>query len=157
MKSFYLLVATDTETVDGDCRAGYEVARERLCRGLWALYRRTPNRERIKTGDEIVVYAAGSKRGGMCFVGSATVSQALVPGRPLENFDGNLLSDAPVRVIELKHVNLFDEPLSIREVRDELAFISQHKRWGVMLQGGCRRISSEDYEAIVRRGRHSVE
>jgi hypothetical protein len=118
--------------------------------GKWSLYRRTPNRARLKNGDLVLIYAAGTKAGGGTFVASATVAHVGPPPRWSTGQDADIPSDLPVGVLDLTEIRVFEDPPEIQLIRDELSFIPKHNKWGAVLQGGCKSIDKTDYETIVR-------
>jgi hypothetical protein len=146
----FLLVASDSQTSNGGELSGFRVALRRLKARKWSVYKRTPNRARIKTGDRVLIYAAGKKAGGGTFVASATISQISPPPRLTSMHTDEVQSDIPAAVLELSEVNLFELPPDIQEIRGELTFIPNHKKWGAVLQGGCKNIDKADFDTIIR-------
>jgi len=148
--AYYLLVASDSQTASGGVLSSYRVALRRLKLRKWSLYRRTPNRTRLRDGDLVLIYAAGSKAGGGTFVASATVSHIGSPPRWSTGQDADIPSDIPVGILELAEIRLFENPPEIQLLRGELSFIPKHNKWGAVLQGGCKGIDKSDYETIIR-------
>jgi EVE domain len=149
VSAHFLLVAADTEDVHGAKISAYQVARSRIRASRWFMYQRTPHRSRIKAGDAVLIYTAGSKPGGGQIIASATVKRVDEISGKAVSPEGDLLTEVPVVSLTLEQVQEFSRSVAIREVRDMLSFIPKHQRWGAVLQGGCRAITRNDYETVM--------
>jgi hypothetical protein len=142
---FFILTASDGESVNGLRIASRAVARDRLHRGAWALYENTRNRESIRVGDRLLIYATGG-----LFIGSATVAEVVRSSSRIRQWkDGDLLVLSPVAaVLIFSNVEFFDEPVVIQDLLSQLSFVPQHKKWGVVLLGGALRIDKSDWDIV---------
>lgn len=138
----YILICSDAECIDNDLRAAERVAKTRLKRGLWPLYRGTRNRKVLDKGDICLIYLAGGKKWAQHLYATAVVARKRDRKR-FETIDSeDLLMDAPDQVLELEDIFLI-KPLSIRAFLGKLSFLKSSK-WGASFQGGCRRVNLED-------------
>jgi hypothetical protein len=144
----FVLIASDSENTEGEIVSGYTVAMRRLKTRGWAVYRRTQNRRRLKVGDKLLIYAAGAQTGGGTFVASATVGRLSAPKNSLIG-KVEFMNDIPEYIMEFADIHLFVKPVEIRSLRDRLAFVPKHSRWGSVLQGGCKKIGESDFDIIL--------
>ena len=149
MGSFYLFICSDTETIEGN-ESAKNITIERLNKCLWPLYRGTKNRRLIKAGDCCLFYLAGRNDGAQHVIASGMVKsteQWSIEKGVIDDVD--LLSGMPEQVIHLHNIK-FIKPVSIRSHLDELSFIPKDRThsWGGALQGGCRKLTEEDYKVL---------
>jgi len=141
---FYIFNASAIETFESKRVASVEVIKYRLDKKKWPLYSGTANRKRLEVGDSIVFYAAGYQVSSQHFIGAARVSGIrLYDGLRIDNDDW--LTDIPDFIVELDNIEIFEQPVSIRERLSKLSFILNKKSWGNSLQGGTRLISEKDF------------
>lgn len=100
----------------------------------WPIFKKTQNRSKLKAGDRMVFYKAGIH--GKKFIGKASISTELE-----EN--GTDFS------LGISDVEVWEKPINITSLLDNLEFISDKTNWGRYLQGGVRSISDSDYKAIL--------
>jgi len=148
-KNYFLLVASPQTLASGRVLHPAEVIKHRLNARYWPLSHHTPNRARIKRGDECLAYLAGTRKGSQSFSGRMTVSASEVWTGP-EDSEIDLHGASPyVQKLHVENVQFFREPIPIRPLLPRMAFHGERKNWGVMLQGGCKLISFEDWSVIV--------
>lgn len=146
---YYILVANDTLSSEDDVKIpALQIAKERLLDGRWNLYKATRNREAIRAQDRVLIYLAGKHLHAKHFFAKATVSEVATPGRAARNNE-EIWEEKPSKILVLKDVELIG-PIHIKDKFSQLSFIPNHNKWGVVLMGGCRNISREDYEAVLR-------
>lgn len=149
--AYYLLITSDTEDIDGNVVSAYDVIGHRAKRGVWPLYKGTPNRSQIQSGDECVLYAAGRHEFAQHFLYRVTIrSVETASNRDAVDLD-NILSSAPDKIINLFGVREFTPPKAIRQIMTNLHFIPKNTAaWGCVMQGGCKKIGKEDFSLICR-------
>lgn len=157
VKAHFLLVAADVDSHRLSMPSAYEVALHRLKKGLWGLKEHTRNRKQLCPGDELVVYTAGKRQFGGCFVASAKVASASQPCVPanraaIDSPDvrhSHIVSDYFIKVTGIK---IFSTPVPIRKIKQELQFIKQSDSpyWAAPLQNGSVKISQKDYSLICK-------
>jgi len=145
----FILVVGDSSDLDDVFVAADTVAKSRIEKGLWPIYRHTRNRSRIAAGDEVFIYLAGRSYGSQTFIASAIVEDVLSADNVDCRDSDELLSDYPYRCIKLNRVNEHNY-VSIRPILSKLSFVKHEDRWGMYFQGGARMISSTDRELIYK-------
>jgi hypothetical protein len=155
--AYYILVAADVDRALLALPSAYDVAMYRLKNRFWGFKETTRNRNCIKPNDKVLIYTAGKRRHGRCFIASAEVSSSI---RPTNISARNVDSPVAQRAIscalmfDLKNVKKFRTLVSIYEVKDKLKCIKNPKsiKWACVLQNGSLRIAREDYLSIYKRG-----
>ena len=143
----FLLIASPTESYEGQRIDAEVMAKRRLDAGFWGLYANTPHKTEIKLGDRLIVYLAGPGR--MCFYATAEAGNVDFQVR---NFraDGDVLSEPPAAVLSILSPQTFTTPLPIARIKERLEFVpKKNKKWGCVLQRGVKRISDADASLIV--------
>ncbi len=146
------MVTAGTETSDGFPISSRRTAVSRLETGLWELFARTPNRDHVKTGDNLVVYATRtSRRECGAFIGSAVVTEAVRDVKTIRRATSTHYKPAPSSAVLLRlgQVRVFKTPVTMELVRNRLSFIPKHNKWGVVFLGGCVRITAGDFNALI--------
>ena len=110
--------------------------KRRLSEKKWPIYHYTVYRKKIRSGDNVVFYKAGT--GGQKLIGKAITASAIVP------IDGKL-----DYFVKLKNIEPCSNPVSMHPLVEHLEFIKNKKQWGTYMQGGVRPITKNDYETIV--------
>ena len=100
----------------------------------WPIFRRTPNKKRIRKGDVIIFYKSGYGR--KKFVGSARLSSELED--PMDPSS-----------VGIDAIKVWKKPVPIQDVISELDIIVNKKSWGLYLMGGVRGIGEKDYSTII--------
>jgi hypothetical protein len=158
-KAYFLLVAADVERRRFSLPSAYEVALHRLRKGVWGLKERTRNRLRLRIGDRLVIYTAGNRNFGGCFVASAEVASRV---QVCKSWQHAVIDSPDIRharivseyFIEVASVEVFQTPTPIRALKTKLQFIKSPESpyWAASLQNGCTRISSGDFRLIRKAG-----
>jgi len=148
-KNYFILVASPQTLPSGRVLHPAEVVEHRLNSRYWPLSQHTPNRRRIKKDDECLAYLAGTRKGAQSFSARMTVSASEVWTGP-EDSEIDLFGSSPyVQKLGLENVQFFREAIPIRPLLPRMCFHGDRKSWGVMLQGGCKLISFEDWSVVV--------
>ncbi|MBN1451642.1 MAG: EVE domain-containing protein [Anaerolineales bacterium] len=121
---------------------------QRMQDEFWGLGENTPNRYQIARGDKIVFYLAGKEK---VFCGTATAASEYYELGPEEQ---EKYSHGGRFVFHYFGVRLTETdpwPLGVpvREIKEELGFITNKDNWGAHFQGGVRRLPEEDYQKIL--------
>jgi hypothetical protein len=150
MQNIFILIASDITDFSGQKLTAEEATMNRLTNVIWPLYSGTRNRKMIKDGDKCLFYLAGANAKAQSFIGEADVVAIKRPKNITVLLSKLAVEQPPVEIIIFGAFSLYDEPKPIRPILDELSFIPKNRsRWGAAMQGGCRRISKEDYEVIA--------
>lgn len=157
VKAHFLLVAADVDSRRLSMPSAYEVALHRLKKGLWGLKEHTRNRKQLCPGDEVVVYAAGKRQFGGCFVARAKVASASQPcpsanRAAIDSPDLHHTRIVSEYFIKVTGIKIFSMPVPIRSIKQKLHFIKQPDSpyWAAPLQNGSAKISEKDYSLICK-------
>jgi hypothetical protein len=146
--SYFLMIVTDA----AGGHSAFAVAKRRLDRGLWPIYQRTRHRSAIAAGDVLLVYLGGYREFSQNIVAFARVKSVEDTGRRAPPIiDSEAAQNAPpFKILHLDDIELFADPVSIRNLLTQLSFIPKSPKWGAALMGGCRTITREDFLRIER-------
>lgn len=152
----FLLVSADADPRRLAEPSAYEIATHMLHEKKWPLKARTPHRSQFCRGTKLVIYAAGKRENGGCIVAFA---EAAGPPKPAfahgiklgaqERFVKHLAADF---VLPLRSYELFSVPLPLRDLRQEMSFVSNPDgpKWGNRLQTGVVALSARDHRIISK-------
>jgi hypothetical protein len=152
----FLLVAADADRDRLAEPSAYEIAAHMLREKKWPLKARTPHRNEFSCGSKLVIYAAGKRENGGCIIAFAEVA---APPKPVfaqgvkwcanDRFTKHLAADF---VVSLRHCELLAVPLPLRELRQEMSFVSnpESPKWGNRLQTGVVALSASDHQIICK-------
>jgi predicted RNA-binding protein with PUA-like domain len=161
VKQYFILIAADVHKLLKTSPSAYEVVLYRLGRMQWGLNERTRNRKAIKPGDELIIYASGSRVNGMCFVAQTTAASHALPTtikqRDVLSDPKNSKKIISEYFISLKDTIIYRSPVSIRLLLGNLDFIKNPNspKWGIPLIGGALKISQKDFFTISNIGKKS--
>jgi hypothetical protein len=108
---------------------------ERIETGKWPIFKLTHHRNRLKKGDIVLFYLGGKPNKKI--LGTGVLGSRLKP-EPGDEFS-----------VELADVEIWDEPLSMKEMVESMDFIKNKKNWGIYFQGGITPLPQKDYERIL--------
>ena len=155
-KQYFILVVSDQDKSRLSLPSAYDLAVYRLGNRKWGLNTRTRSRKAMKSGDSVVIYAAGKRANGMAFVGDALIS---TEARPINKLDGKRINsryesnemEPCTFAIDLSDFNIFKIPLPIKSVYRNLSWVRNpdSPRWGAGLMGGALRITEQDFKLII--------
>lgn len=148
MPCHYLLVVSPLGKPTGGYFPSRIVAEARLSAKVWPLYARTTFLNIIAAGDCCLIYAAGAGPNSQLFVGKTNVhSVKQVRANWVEPLGVNATKFAS-KLLHLENVTIWRDPVAIKPLVTNLRFIKNKVYWGQALQGGCKRLSVEDFELI---------
>lgn len=147
MINYWIFVVND-DKIGKEKKKGIEIYNQRMSDAFWGIGERTPNRKRLKKGDKVVFYLAGSE--GQKFLGTCT----LVSGfDELGKEEWEKTRHGPFfqtrHGAKLKDIERWDTLRPIHPLIENLGFIAKPEIWGNYLQGGIRSISEDDYNLIM--------
>ncbi|MCS7116584.1 MAG: EVE domain-containing protein [Nitrososphaerales archaeon] len=129
-----------------------EVLANRVKYGFWSLNSKTPNFKSIKRGDKVIFYLAGKE--GRKFVGMCTLASEVYPVSEVEKRVAmGLPSSTMDYVVDLREVEIWNDPVELNEVAPKLSFIKDLNKAKMYFRGGVRAIKEEDFNRIVLMGR----
>ena len=108
--------------------------------GKWPIGKSTLHRKQLSKGDKVLFYQAGEE--GKKFIGSGELLSNLV-------HEKQIFSD----YVEMGDVNFWAKSVPIAGLIDDLSFIKNKRNWGLHFQGGIIRVSENDYQFILKKGK----
>jgi len=104
--------------------------------GKWPIGKKTLHRNELSENDKVLFYQGGE--GGKKIVGGAELASSLIR-------DENNIFDFVI----IRNIKLWEKPVEIKTVLEELSFIINKMYWGLYLQGGVIKIPEKDYKVIL--------
>ena len=152
MHGIFLLITSDAEKIDGTTAPSFEIAKLRLDQKYWPLHERTRNRKIMKTGDEILIYCGGQSQGAKSIIARAEIDSikkvSIRDSLPEEDL---YVTGNAYETIYLRNILFINPVIKFREVLESLSICPKNMdKWGVILHGGARRISADDYAIIMQ-------
>lgn len=148
MTNYWIFVVTDAK-IGAKEKKGIEIFEQRISDAFWGIGERTPNRTKLKKGDNVVFYLGG-KEGqkflGMCTLASAYYKLGKQEKKKLSHGTPFFRANYGVKLIDIE---VWDTPRPIHPLIEILGFVQNPNVWGTYLQGGVRAISEDDYNLIV--------
>jgi len=146
--NYYILIASSADDKSGNIIEGNEVASKRLDKCIWPLYNKTQNRKRIMSGDICFIYVSGTGKNHQHIIGEVAVKS----NNEIRNFvDDYYHPSTPSNVLHLTNCKKYKDPICFKSILTDLSICpSNMQRWGCALQGGCRKISEDDYKKILK-------
>lgn len=118
-----------------------------ISKSIWEFNKRTGNLSKLQKNDKVAFYQAG--KGGQKFIARAEFASAPFPKTEQhENyFKEDFMSYFNWRV-NLKNIVIFDQPVFIRDILENLKFAVQKKYYGHYFRQAILKINKEDYDLI---------
>jgi predicted RNA-binding protein len=143
MKNYYCLITSDSKG------SAFEIFKKRINEKKWPIYFRTSNGKKINSGDELVFYIAGENYNSQHLVANATVETIDIINETIIDPDREInYKNEVFRYLILKNVEIFNKPINIKSILNDLQFIKNKKNYGANLVGGARKISYADFIKI---------
>jgi len=149
MNNIYLMVAADVEDMEGRPVLASEVVKYRLHRKVWPLYKNTPNRKAMSTGDKLAFYIAGQGAGSRHIIATGSVIGIDHSVRSGAYEHSEWLTETPTSVIHIGSVRWLTPPLDFKANLILLGYNIEGRRWGHILQGGVKRMSPRAADYIA--------
>lgn len=152
----YLFIVSDRLNNDGQKVTGREVYDFLMSKKAWGLHPTTQHRAIVDSGDRVIFYLAGPGGG---FIGKATLSSGAYIDKTEESSDWWFNRSETNYRVDLTDIEKWDRVKPIQPILPDLSFIKNKKTksWGAYLQGGVRKITVDDYTAIIDSTVYEVE
>ncbi len=134
--------------VDGETFLAEEIFRQRMADNFWGLGEKTPNRNTLRKGDQVVYYVGYPIK---VFAGRAVLasdSWKLSEEQREKVFHGKKFY-RPEYGVQLEQIEIWEKPRPIENLVPDLKFIENKEFWFAYLQGGVRQVSEEDFRTIT--------
>ena len=149
MANYWIFVVT-SHREDGKVLDAKEIYQVRMKDKFWGIGKATPNRKRLRRGDEIAFYVGSQERG--FFAGQAKLASDLYQ---LDAEKKTVLSHGQSyfkadQGVDLTDIVTWDEPRVLdSDLIEKLDFISNKEKYMVHLVGGVRAVSKDDFDIIL--------
>ena len=152
--SDYILVCGGGFNDKGRSVEPFDVFCHRFDNSYWPIYQNTKYRKLLREGDRIVFYVSGNKRFGGCVVAWSKIGKIVEGKKDFRAFfvaEGSVSAGNPIAYfLELSDSKRLSSPVRLKDILGRLSFKpSNEKKWGAVLQGGCRKIAAEDYSFLT--------
>lgn len=145
--SKYILITKDSFDNNSRPIIALNLIKLRLQHNRWPIYPRTRCRSQFKVGDEILFYVGGVNVESGNIIAKARISST--NKKVEEDIFGE---EPPIFYLEFSGLEFLKVPIDFKKKVKELSFFpSNEKKWGVVLMGGCRKISNEDWVKIFQK------
>lgn len=98
--------------------------------------------EKFVQGDKIVLYGAGKTR--RCFVGTFEIAGSSYDLKNKEGFYKYF-----DKGIKIKNIQIWEKPIYIKDVKENLDFIKDKKNYGLHLRQTSRKLDEKDYNYLI--------
>ncbi|HHU31924.1 MAG: EVE domain-containing protein [Zhaonellaceae bacterium] len=147
---YYLFIINDLSLGDRFF-SGKEIADQLLANNHWVFTPTTPNIKKLNPKDKVIVYIAG--KGNRYFYANFEITgevkeHALKPSGELEEVLYNIF---PLSC-QIKVLKIWDKPIDIASVKEDLKFITDKKNYGLFFRQSTKLIGEDDYNLIVNKG-----
>ncbi len=145
----FLLITAAPEYLGEKRYTADDVITWRLKHLAWPLYGRTRNKQGFQPSDKLLFYA-GSKKPGGGFVTHAAEVAAVKPNYNEALDCEDFLNPDPSSIIQLTSVEALQTPVRLLDVLATLDCRPKNlRKWGVIVIGGARKLSEDDYRRIL--------
>ncbi len=144
----YWMFTVTHKKADGEILEAEDILKQRISDKFWGLGERTPNRRYLKQGDRVAFYAGWPP---MVFAATATLatSSFTLSDDQKDKYGHGKAFYRPDYGVILEHIELWDDPRSVKDLVPVLKFIENKENWYAYFQGGVRQLSEDDFRAIV--------
>lgn len=147
--NYFYLIASDVVDGFNNKFSGLSCAEENLKDKKWPLYKHTLYKNTVKPGDLCLIYIAGKGELSRHFIAKFKILD--VVDRPYFEEVKNPIKKIN-KIIRVSEMQKFNNPVNIKSIFNDLSFIRGHEeRWGLVMQGGCRKLVKEDFDLIVEK------
>jgi hypothetical protein len=144
--SKFILVTKDSFDENSKPIIALNLIKLRLKHNKWPIYIKTRCRNQFKENDDILFYVGGRNLEGGNIIAQGKI-KSISKKANYEIFD----DEPPVFYLEFKDVTFFINPINFTEKVKHLSFFPKNeKKWGVVLMGGCRKISKGDWDILFK-------
>ncbi|MBO1626156.1 EVE domain-containing protein [Bacillus arachidis] len=115
----------------------------------WFFHQQTPNLKKIRNSDKVLVYMAG--KGRRKFVGKFEIGGDI----QVQNLEQNdtyiqAISRLYSLCVPIKNLEIFNNPVCINDIKEELDFITDKKNYGLFFRQATKLIDVDDYSRVIQ-------
>jgi len=142
MTNHYITVTSDQYNLDDQIISANQILVRRIINRMFPLYHGTSYKDKINVGDICYMYVAGKNEYKHHVEGSFVVAD-IIKKKSTDEFE-DVLSSTPYKYLVMSKINHYSVPVYIKDLINDLEFITNKSRWGVFFQGGVKKISLSD-------------
>jgi hypothetical protein len=136
---------------NGEALRADELVEFRLNVKQWPLYEKTRNRFALSPDDRLIFYCGGKRSGGTIFGYGRVLDVVPLANKLLIDECRLTIGPTPKSMIILTDTNKFKTKVFLRTIVSQLeCYPKNSNKWGMILQGGCRKISDHDWNYIIK-------
>jgi hypothetical protein len=146
----FLLITVDPLTTHGGPGSAWDLVVARLAKRMWPIYANTRNRQRFGPGRRVAFYIGGERKHAGEVIATALVSSVESWTMSKGSVDPDrYLTEPADQVLRLDQISRLTSPVRLKDYVSKMSFApSNMGRWGVVLMGGCRALSHEDWRLL---------
>lgn len=131
-----------------------------LSNKIWIFNKNTPNLRKMNQGDKVLVYIAG--KGNRYFfasfeLGDNQANKSIISIDKLKSAD-NIEKPLLTHIFKMfdlqwpiKNIQIWDKPVDISSIKDDLEFIIDKKNWGLFFRQSTKVILEDDFNRILQK------
>lgn len=145
--NYWIFIVTG-HRVDGETLTADEIFEQRMKDKFWGLGEKTPNRNSLQKGDQIVYYVGLPRKTFAASAVLSTSSFSLSKEQRSKFAHGKQFYQTEYGVL-LENIQIWDNPRRVENLVSDLKFIENKEFWFAYFQGGVRQISEQDFRTIT--------
>lgn len=116
---------------------------------IWVYTSHAPHVKKLSKGDKFILYLAGDGR--RYFYGSFDIETEYdeIPSNKFLGARYNNILKIFKYYTSIKNIKVFNTPLKINEIKENLNFITDKKNYGLFLRQSVKMINEQDYNYIL--------
>jgi len=145
----YIIIVSPVEGFNGKLIDPVFIAKGRVTHGYWPFYQSTSHRKELQAGDNALIYLAGETKYSQKILGWVRIEGIEQNVRKIPKFESALVVPKPTDIALITKYIFFDELIPIKPLVSKLSFILNPEQWGKYMQGGCKKISADDFDVVL--------
>lgn len=142
-KSVFIAIAKSAADITAT-----DLANVFLNNGVWPVYAKSRNRRAIGAGDALIICTRQSSHVTTCWAHARVLSKREAKPTDFSELQ-HMLMDIPAQTIQLAHIRRHEPILAKRIFQVAGTLPQNHRRWGVMLMGGFRKLRQREVKVYA--------
>jgi predicted RNA-binding protein len=145
--NYWIFIVT-SHKADGELLAGEDILQQRMKDGFWGLAEKTPNRNSLQQGDQVVFYVGNPIK---AFAGRAVLAgeSFKLSEEERDRYSHGKNFYRAEYGVRLEQIQLWERRVAVESLVPHLRFIENKEFWFAYFQGGVRQVSEEDFRSIT--------
>ncbi len=126
-----------------------EVLADRVRNKFWSLSARARNLKKLEKGDKVLFYITESRERG--FMGRGILAGLPHPITEEQRF--HVIGEPSIGfdyAVDFEEAEIWDQVITLNQVKDKMPLLRRMRNPSRAFRGAIRRITEEDYEAVVQ-------